>query len=164
MQNVSPIEHFQNATCSLCAPDNRRGGRTHFFPISPKSMQTLKKSRTTDEFRAAIRQIIEEDNLRSIGAHKGERHALNVHDPLGLGHGPITRQVCVGLLFCLSRDSQNSDVDNMAKSFLDAIQGPTGLITNDMEVVHLEVIKVRGDDSQGMIGLRIINASTNFVM
>lgn len=63
----------------------------------------------------------------------------------------------------------------MAKAFLDSIKGPEGLISDDMEVVHLEVIKVSLNtfqfkfpsdagpalqETQSMVGLRIINATS----
>ncbi len=184
MSSQMLIEKFQNHACPICAPKNRRGGATFFFPIDPKSAQSLSsKKGATAQFRNNIKTLIDENHYRQIASSSGPRYPLNIVDPLEISIKKSTKKVCIGLLFCLKMKKINADVDNMAKAFLDAIKGIDGLISDDIEIVHLDAIKITDNSvsttfwkknpdtgatiphaSTSMIGLRIISVSEDLVL
>lgn len=77
----------------------------------------------------------------------GKKYPLNTFDPKNVygkrkpDEPPVQLDVCVGLLFGLSQECLDKDVDNMTKLFLDALKGADGLVHDDSAVVHLNVTK-----------------------
>ena len=63
-------------------------------------------------------------------------------------------RLCVAILFVMRRKSQTTDVDNMAKPLLDALEGYA--YANDRQVDHLDAIRLNsGSDDEAYIGVRI---------
>lgn len=137
------IEDFQDHICPICNPGRFGPGFTAWFRVKPQSAQALAQNAGAKcKFRQEIKREICENNYQQIGSWKGRRYPINISDPINAyGRGSLAKNVCVSLLFGLSTSCSDKDVDNMAKAFLDAIKGDDGLISDDSEVTHLEIIK-----------------------
>jgi len=139
-------DKFLTNPCPVCGTSHRYG--TYFFQVEPESAQSLarKGSLATQAYRTAIRNIIANNHYRTAWTHDDtERHAVNKSDALGLNGPPRIRKVCMKIIFVLRDDTniRDKDLDNMEKAFLDAIkEEPHGLITDDVEIVHLDSVKV----------------------
>jgi len=63
-------------------------------------------------------------------------------------------RLCVAVLFAMRGNSPMTDVDNMAKTVLDALQGYA--YANDRQIDHLDAIRLNsGSDDEAFIGIRI---------
>lgn len=63
-------------------------------------------------------------------------------------------RLCVAVLFAMRSNAPATDVDNMAKTVLDALQGYA--YANDRQIDHLDAIRLNsGSKSESFIGIRI---------
>ena len=161
------FKRFENYCCPVCEPGGVAKGFTTWFRVRPESAQALQ--RLTGEkakYEVAIRAEIAKSGFQMTSDASGKKYPLNTSDPGNVygkrkpGELPVQRDVCVGLLFGLTPNCKDKDVDNMTKLFLDALQGEDGLIHNDKAVVHLDVLKrvlvpSTITDNNYLVGVRI---------
>lgn len=94
-------------------------------------------------------------------SRQAERHTAfkdAVKDYLGRASHDFTdfydERLCVAVLFAMRRNAPMTDVDNMAKTVLDALQ--TYAYADDKQIDHLDIIRLNsGSDDETFIGLRI---------
>ncbi|MBC7008122.1 RusA family crossover junction endodeoxyribonuclease [Pseudoalteromonas sp. BZK2] len=68
-------------------------------------------------------------------------------------------EICVLLVFVYGKNAKNKDVDNMAKIFIDSLKGV--LIHDDINIVHLNILKRRSQKEDGYILARIQKTKIN---
>ncbi len=138
MDAMQMWQDFHKSRCLICKPGARYPASCYTFPFPPASAQSLaKKPGATLAYRNCIQTHLLRNQYQVPISYKTStptnismlRNPQECHD------------VCVGLLFVYDKSSRNQDLDNSAKSFLDAIKGSKGLITDDMRVIHLDCHK-----------------------
>jgi Holliday junction resolvase RusA-like endonuclease len=66
---------------------------------------------------------------------------------------------CVFIIFVLGKGSDNKDLDNMSKPFLDALRGI--IIHDDEDIDHLNMVKILHNDDEDYITLNIRKTEIN---
>ncbi len=139
---------FEEFRCPVCQPEGGVGGFTTWFRVRPESAQALhKRTGEKAKYEKAIRAEIAKNGFQMTWDHSGKAYPLNTFDPANVygkrkpGEPPRQRDVCVGLLFGLTPNCLDKDLDNMSKLFLDALKGDDSLLHDDKAVVHLDVLK-----------------------
>ncbi len=143
------FKRLEDYCCPVCEPGGIARGFTTWFRVRPASAQALHKLGAGEKagYEQAIRMEIDKHGFRMTWDTSGKKYPLNTFDPGNVygkrkpGQPPVQRDVCVSLLFGLTPDCKDKDVDNMTKLFLDALKGPDGLIHDDKDIVHLDVMK-----------------------
>lgn len=69
------------------------------------------------------------------------------------------KRLCVALTFVIKNGSTEKDIDNMSKILLDALHKV--FYENDRAVDHLDAVKIRTDDSEEFVLLRIMETDLN---
>ena len=162
------FEKFKDYCCPVCEPDRPGMSFSTWFRVRPESAQALHNMGAGEKgkYEKAIRDEIARHSHQMTWDASGNRYPLNTFDPKNVygkrkpDEPPKQRDVCVGLLFGLTPNCSDKDVDNMAKLFLDALKGADGLFHDDKAVVHLEVLKRvlvpnSVTDNNYLVGVRI---------
>ncbi len=138
MDAIQMLQDFHESRCLICKPGARYPASCYTFPFPPASAQSLaKKSGATLAYRTSIQTHLERNKYQTPVSYKS---SVPINTSI-LQTPKIRHDVCVGLLFVYDKSSHNQDLDNSAKAFLDAIKGNKGLITDDMQVIHLDCHK-----------------------
>jgi Holliday junction resolvase RusA-like endonuclease len=71
-------------------------------------------------------------------------------------------KICINIIFILTKNSKNKDLDNMAQILLDSLQEGL-LFENDVQVEHLSLLKIRGEIQEGeeFISVNIMESFVN---
>ena len=124
------FDYIMQRPCFLCIPYQRTNYISFRLHTDPVSLQANRKT----AFKLAVK-----DYLRQVN-----------HDFSDF----YSERLCVAVLFVMRRTSRMTDVDNMAKPLLDALQGFA--YANDRQVDHLDAIRLNsGLDNEAYIGIRI---------
>lgn len=68
-------------------------------------------------------------------------------------------KLCVFVVFVLSKDNRDKDLDNMSKALLDALK--TVLLGDDMDINHLSLLKTKHDGDEDFITVNIRKSEVN---
>jgi Holliday junction resolvase RusA-like endonuclease len=130
-EKISWLHQSPCATCYSYARSNQIN-----LPISVPPWSHQSQAKYTVAFKAALANRA--GNLPPLIASKDGRF-------------------CVRILFVLSASASLKDCDNMAKGFLDAMQGY--LYLNDNQIDHLEIMRIISDSTSGYILIRCMETT-----
>ncbi|MGW0060562.1 RusA family crossover junction endodeoxyribonuclease [Streptosporangium sandarakinum] len=69
------------------------------------------------------------------------------------------RSLCIAVTFVMAKGRKLSDVDNMAKTYLDALQ--KSVYRNDRQITHLDAIRLRSHSKETFIVTRIMGTEVD---
>jgi Holliday junction resolvase RusA-like endonuclease len=116
--------------CLLCMPYQK----VHYISFRLRTEAVSLQAKRKTAFKLAVKDYLVEVN----------------HDFSDF----YNERLCIAVLFVMRRKSQTTDVDNMAKPLLDALEGFA--YADDRQVDHLDTIRLNsGCDDEAFIGIRI---------
>lgn len=124
--------------CPICKAENR-------FPIKmiPIRISAISKQAMVSKsiYRKAFEKAIASKFVNnSIDFKKGEK-------------------LCVLVLFVMGKANRNKDLDNMSKALMDALEGQ--LFDADMDIEHLNLLKIKHDGEEDFIKINIRRTDLN---
>jgi Holliday junction resolvase RusA-like endonuclease len=124
------FDYIMSRPCFICMPYQEVDHTRFFLRTDPVSLQADRQS----AFKKAVK------------AHLAERN----EDYSDF----YNERLCVAVLFVMRGNSRATDVDNMAKPLLDALQGFA--YHNDKQIDHLDTVRLNsGSIDEAYIGVRI---------
>ncbi len=124
------FDYIMRRPCFLCMPYQMVHYMSFRLRTDPVSLQAKRKTAFKEAVKAYLRQV--------------NHDFSDFHN----------ERLCVAVLFVMRRKVQTTDVDNMAKHLLDALEGFA--YKNDRQVDHLDTIRLNsGSDDEAYIGVRI---------
>lgn len=132
------ISYLSQYHCPICKAENQFPIKMIPIRISAISKQAMiSKSKYRKAFEKAIASKFEKEKMDFI---KGEK-------------------LCILVLFVMSKTNRNKDLDNMSKALMDALEG--NLFEADMDIEHLNLLKIRHDGEEDYIKINIRKTDIN---
>jgi len=82
-----------------------------------------------------------------------KRAILHHFDVMSEGIRYFGKKICLHIVFVLKESSKDKDVDNMAKLLIDGLKNV--LFSDDKEIIHLSIVKIRQQDPEEFININI---------
>ena len=127
---ASKFEYLMQRPCQLCLPYQRVDFIRFILHTSPVSRQVGRSG----AFKRAVQDYLT----------RARHDFSDFYDS----------RLCVAITFALSTRGQTPDMDNLAKTLLDALQAHA--YRNDRQIDHLDLIRASiGDSTDSFIGIRM---------
>jgi Holliday junction resolvase RusA-like endonuclease len=134
----SKVNLLSQYHCPICKAENQFPIEIIPIRISAISKQAMAKK---PKYRIAFEKAISSKfKKRTIDFKKGEK-------------------LCILVVFILGKQNRNKDLDNMSKAIMDALEGK--LFENDMDIEHLNLLKIRHDGDEDYVTINIRRTDLN---